>query len=176
MRKNVFGRQFKRDANERKALFKNLLTSLVMHERITTTVEKAKAIHGQADKLVTTAKKGGFSAYRNLEPQVNHDAVVKLMNDIAPRFMTRKGGYTRIIKAHRRIADNAAMAIIEWTDKGSVVAVVDKKSADKEEEKVKSEVKVKTKKEALKKKPAAKKPKNASTSSVKKEVKKEKKK
>ena len=57
MKKNVFGRQFKRDANERKALFKNLLTSLVMQERIQTTEAKAKAIKAAADKLVTRAKK-----------------------------------------------------------------------------------------------------------------------
>ncbi len=119
MRKNVFGRQLKRDANERKALFKNLLTSLVMHERITTTVAKAKAINSSADKLVTTAKKGGLNAYRNLEPQVNHDAVVKLIDDIAPRFTNRQGGYTRIIKTRRRVADNAPMAILEWTEQSS---------------------------------------------------------
>jgi large subunit ribosomal protein L17 len=115
MKKNVFGRQFKRDANERKALFKNLLTSLVMEERIQTTEAKAKAIKGAADKLVTRAKKGP-SALRFLEPKVNHDAVVKLMNDIAPRFATRQGGYTRIIKTKNRIADNASQVLMEWTE------------------------------------------------------------
>lgn len=115
MKKNVFGRQFKRDANERKALFKNLLTSLVMEERIQTTEAKAKAIKSAADKLVTRAKKGP-SAQRFLEPQVNHDAVLKLMNDIAPRFATREGGYTRIIKTKNRIADNAPQVFMEWTE------------------------------------------------------------
>ena len=62
MKKHVFGRHFKRDANERKALFKNLLTSLVIEERITTTEAKAKAIRAKADKLVTKAKKGGPDA------------------------------------------------------------------------------------------------------------------
>src|SRR6266699_2019330 len=109
MKKHVFGRHFKRDANERKALFKNLLTSLVIHERIKTTQEKAKAIKAAADKLVTKAKKGGTEAARNLEPDINHDAVKKLLTDIAPRFVSRQGGYTRIIKIGRRTGDNASM-------------------------------------------------------------------
>ena len=75
MKKNVFGRHFKRDVNERKALFKNLLNALVQHERIQTTEEKAKAIRSQADKLITKAKIGGVSAYRNLQPQVSHKSV-----------------------------------------------------------------------------------------------------
>lgn len=115
MKKNVFGRQFKRDANERKALFKNLLTSLVMEERIQTTEAKAKAIKAAADKLVTRAKKGGASAERFLAPDVNHNAVVKLIKDIAPRFEGRQGGYTRIIKVKNRIADNAPQVLMEWT-------------------------------------------------------------
>lgn len=115
MKKNVFGRQFKRDANERKALFKNLLTSLVIEERIQTTEAKAKAIKAAADKLVTRAKKGGANAERFLAPQVNHNAVVKLINDIAPRFATREGGYTRIIRVKNRIADNAPQVLMEWT-------------------------------------------------------------
>ncbi|HSW48115.1 MAG TPA: 50S ribosomal protein L17, partial [Candidatus Saccharimonadales bacterium] len=102
MKKNVFGRQFKRDSNERKALFKNLLTSLVMEERIKTTTAKAKAIKGAADKLITKAKKDGPNVYKSLHPDVNQDAVLKLISDIAPRFTDRKGGYTRIIKIGKR--------------------------------------------------------------------------
>jgi large subunit ribosomal protein L17 len=126
MKKNVFGRNFKRDANERKALFKNLLTSLVMEERIQTTEAKAKAIKAAADKLVTRAKKGGPSAQRFLEPSVNHDAVVKLMTDIGPRFATRHGGYTRIIRTKNRIADNAPQVFMEWTEIPEKVKVAPK--------------------------------------------------
>lgn len=126
MKKNVFGRQFKRDANERKALFKNLLTSLIMEERIQTTEAKAKAIRGAADKLVTRAKKGGPNAERFLSPKVNHNAVVKLMKDIAPRFETRQGGYTRIIKTKNRIADNAPQVFMEWTEIPEPVKVAPK--------------------------------------------------
>jgi len=157
MKKHVFGRQFKRDANERKALFKNLLTSLVLQERIKTTVEKAKAIRGTADKLVTKAKKGGDLAYKQLHPDINTDAVVKMLNDIAPRFTNRQGGYTRIIKAERRVADNAAMAYIEWTEKKvikeSVSTEKDKKSSNKKEtKKTEATVKVEKTKKVSKKK------------------------
>src|SRR6266480_2358973 len=117
MKKNVFGRQFKRDVNERKALFKNLLTSLVLNEQIKTTEAKAKAIKAAADKLITRAKVGGQSAYRNLEAEVHHAAVIKLIDDLAPRFTARNGGYTRIVKIGNRVADNAPMALMEWVEK-----------------------------------------------------------
>lgn len=117
MKKHVFGRKLKRDTNERKALFKNLLTSLVLEERIKTTEAKAKAIKASADKLITKAKKGNGS-YRLLHPDVNQEAVTKLISDIAPRFAKRQGGYTRIIKlGKRRVADNAPMVFLEWTQR-----------------------------------------------------------
>ncbi|MGH7203231.1 MAG: 50S ribosomal protein L17 [Candidatus Levyibacteriota bacterium] len=142
MKKQVFGRHFKRDANERKALFKNLLTSLVMEERITTTEAKAKAIKAAADKLVTKAKKGGPDALRQLSPDVRYDAVTKLVNIIAPRFAERPGGYTRIIKVGRRVADNAPQVVMEWVVKGEKTEVksgkskkVSKKTTTKADEK-----------------------------------------
>ena len=128
MKKQVFGRHLKRDANERKALFKNLLTSLVIEERITTTEAKAKAIKGAADKLVTKAKKGGTDAMRSLAPDIRYDAVTKLVNTIAPRFVDRQGGYTRIIKVGRRVADNAPQVVMEWVDRPEVVADIKAKS------------------------------------------------
>lgn len=145
MRKQVFGRQFKRDINERKALFKNLLISLVIHERIRTTEEKAKAIKSQADKLITKAKKGGVDAQRNLEPLVNHAAVTKLINELAPRFDGRQGGYTRIIKIGHRIGDNASMAYLEWTERNEKLKVKSEKLPKKKDtkEKVTKEASVK---------------------------------
>jgi large subunit ribosomal protein L17 len=116
MRKQVFGRQFKRDKNQRKALFRSLLTSLVLNERIKTTHEKAKAIKGDADKLITKAKKGGERAYQLLEPELSHEAVKKIIDTLAPRFAKRQGGYTRITKIGRRKKDNAAMVVMEWTE------------------------------------------------------------
>ncbi len=116
MRKHYFGRQFKRDSNERKSLFRNLLNSLVLHDRIRTTEAKAKAIKGDADKLVTKVKTKNDTAYQVLTRIVNHEAAQKLINDIAPRFATRNGGYTRITRADKRINDNAQMVILEWTE------------------------------------------------------------
>ncbi|MGI8419783.1 MAG: 50S ribosomal protein L17 [Candidatus Levyibacteriota bacterium] len=141
MKKQVFGRHFKRDANERKALFKNLLTSLVMEERITTTEAKAKAIKAAADKLVTKAKKGGPDALRRLSPDVRYDAVTKLVNTIAPRFTQRQGGYTRIIKVGRRVADNAPQVVMEWVVKGEKVASVKKTKQGEKKSEEKTNVK-----------------------------------
>lgn len=141
MKKHVFGRHLKRDANERKALFKNLLTSLVMEERIVTTEAKAKAIKAAADKLITKAKKGGPDALLRLSPDVRYDAVTKLVNTIAPRFKDRQGGYTRIIKVGHRIADNAPQVVMEWVDRATVVEV--KEKATKKIEKKVAEQKTK---------------------------------
>jgi len=121
MIKHVFGRKLKRDSNERNALFKSLLTELVMHERIQSTEEKIKAIKADADKLVTKAKyEDRLHAYTLLQPLVSSDAVNKLLNEIAPRFADRQGGYTRVIKINRRFNDNARMAMIEWTERANV--------------------------------------------------------
>lgn len=115
MRKNVFGRQFKRDTNERKALFKSLISSLVLTGRIKTTEEKAKAIRGDVDKIITKAKKGEI-ARRILQSYLFRDAVDKVISDIAPRFLDRLGGYSRITKMGRRLSDNASMVLMEWVE------------------------------------------------------------
>ena len=113
MRKQVFGRKFKRDKNERKALFSGLISAMVLKGRITTTEEKAKAIRGELEKLVTKAKKEKKELLgKNLKPF----EVDKFINEIGPTFKDRNGGYTRIIKTGRRISDNAGMAILEWTE------------------------------------------------------------
>lgn len=116
MKKKVYGRQFKRDINERKALFKGLLSSLVLKERIQTTQEKAKAIKGQAEKLVTRVKKNR-QPFSSLQKYLTPPAVQKLALDIAPRFTNRNGGYTRIMRLGRRLKDNASMVFIEWVEK-----------------------------------------------------------
>lgn len=116
MRKNVYGRRFKRDKNERTALFKGLLSALVLEERIRTTEPKAKSIKGDADKMITKVKKNGEQARRFLGGILNSKALDKLMTDIAPRFKNRSGGYTRIIRVGRRFGDNAMEVIMEWTE------------------------------------------------------------
>jgi large subunit ribosomal protein L17 len=115
MRKNIFGRQLKRDTNERKALFKGLISHLVLNERIKTTEEKAKSIKGQVDKIITKAKKGKERARYLLQGQLPKEAIEKVILEITPRFSKRQGGYTRIIRIGRRFSDNAQMVLMEWT-------------------------------------------------------------
>jgi large subunit ribosomal protein L17 len=135
MRKNVFGRQFKRDLNERKALFKGLISSLVIHEEIKTTEQKAKAVRGLAEKLVTKSRKEKNQAYTLLQPYLTPVALKKMMENIGPRFATRPGGYTRITKLPNRFSDNADMVTLAWVEKETAVVVADKKAlpAKKEE-------------------------------------------
>lgn len=153
MKKNVFGRKLSRDANERKALFKTLASSLVMHESITTTEAKAKAIKPYVEKLVTKAKKRQGEARQFIEPNLSKEAADKLIMDTSLRFTERNGGYTRIIKLGNRFADNAPVAKIEWVDKKPI------KIAKKETKKVKSTAKMQVKSSAkkLSKKPNVKK-------------------
>jgi large subunit ribosomal protein L17 len=147
MKKNVFGRKFKRDKNERKALFKSLMSSLVLNGRIKTTEAKAKAIKGEVDKLITKARKETLLAKRLLEKKLHPVAVEKLLKEVAPRFSKRQGGYTRIIKLERRIGDNAKVVLMEWVE-GENLPVV---------QETKKEPVKKAKKEKVVKKPAPKK-------------------
>jgi large subunit ribosomal protein L17 len=140
MRKNVFGRKFKRDKNERKALIKSLMSSLVLEGKIKTTEAKAKAIKGEVDKLITKARKETLLARRLLEKKLHPKAIEKLLKEVAPRFEERNGGYTRIIKLERRVGDNAQSVIMEWVEGKELPVVV-------KEEKVKKVAKVKTAKE-----------------------------
>lgn len=116
MRKNVFGRRFKRDIKERKALFKSLISSLVLQERIKTTEAKAKAIKGDVDKLITKVKKGKRNGRRFLAKSLSSQALEKLISKIAPRFKNRQGGYTRIIRLPKRVSDHAPLVLMEWVE------------------------------------------------------------
>ncbi len=120
MKKHVFGRQLSRDINERKALFRGLINSLVMQESIQTTEAKAKAIRGEVEKIITKAKRKGDSAKSLLQPWLPKDALEKVMKDLAVRFASRPGGYTRIITLGERFGDNATMAVIEFVEKKTV--------------------------------------------------------
>jgi large subunit ribosomal protein L17 len=118
MRKNIFGRQFSRDTNERKSLFKSLISSLILDESIKTTLEKAKAIKGDIDKIINRAKRGDERlAAQLLQRSLGIEAMTKVIKDLAPRFSDRTSGYTRIIKLGRRFSDNAQMVAIEWVIK-----------------------------------------------------------
>lgn len=132
MRKHIFGRQLQRDTNERKALFKSLMSSVIVHESIITTEAKAKAVKSQLEKLVTKAKMGGINAERALQSYLSPALTKKLLTDIAPRFEKRPGGYTRIIKLDKRVGDNAKRVIFEWVEKSSKLAPQEVKVEAKE--------------------------------------------
>ena len=110
-----------RTAEHRKSLLANQVCSLIEHQRIKTTLAKAKAVRPLAEKMVTLGKKGSLHARRTaLAVLRQKDAVKKLFDDIAPRAAERNGGYTRIIKLGLRKSDAAPVAFIEWVD-GPVV-------------------------------------------------------
>ncbi len=116
MKKNVFGRKFKRDVNERKALFKSLMSELVLHGRIKTTEQKAKAIRSSTEKLIKKAQKEANLAKKLLSMELIPQAINKVINDIAPQFVGRTGGYTRMVKLGRRFNDDASMVVMEWVE------------------------------------------------------------
>ncbi|MEJ5227938.1 50S ribosomal protein L17 [Thermodesulfovibrio sp.] len=117
MRHRVDGRHFGRTANQRKALLRGLVASLIKYERIETTLAKAKAIKEIADRLVTFGKKGDLHSRRlALSYLPDRELVRKLFSEIAPRFADRNGGYVRVVRTGMRIKDSAPMAIIEFVD------------------------------------------------------------
>jgi large subunit ribosomal protein L17 len=127
-----------RTAAHRKALLANQVCSLIEHERLKTTLAKAKAVRPLAEKMVTLGKRGSLHARRTaLATLRQKEAVGKLFDDIAPRSTDRNGGYTRIVKLGQRKSDSAPMAFIEWVDAGQVVeekTVGEKKAKRKEAE------------------------------------------
>jgi len=137
MRKNVFGKQLKRDKNERTALFKGLMSSLVLNESIKTTEAKAKAIKGEVDKLVTRAKKERNLAKRLLGKKLNPKAIEKMINNVAPRFANRKGGYTRIIRLGKRFGDDAQVVLLEWVEKAQIETASAEKTPVKKQKQIK---------------------------------------
>jgi len=136
MRHKVGGRQFGRTANQRKALLRGLISSLFEHQRIETTVSKAKAIKPIAERLVTFGKQGDLHSKRMVLSYIPNRAVVaKLFAELAPRFADRNGGYLRILKTRQRVNDRAQMAIIEFIDYEGVKVKSDEKESAKESKK-----------------------------------------
>ena len=113
MRKLKQGRKLSREKDQRKALLKSLARAIFLHEKIKTTEAKAKEVSMFAEKCITRAKKGDLSSRRILVKYFSKDLVKKLIDEIAPKYKDRKGGYTRIIKLGPRKSDGAKMAIIE---------------------------------------------------------------
>ncbi len=118
MRHGSSGRKLNRTASHRKAMFANMSASLIEHEQIVTTIEKAKELRPIVEKLITLGKKGDLHARRQAISQIRDETQVrKLFASLAPRYADRHGGYVRIMRAGYRHGDNAALAVIEFVDR-----------------------------------------------------------
>ncbi len=113
MRHRVAGRQLNRSAGHRRALYRNLVTELFRHDRIRTTEAKAKAVQAEAEKLITIAKRQDVQARRQVAEVLTDDEVSKrLVDEVAPRFKERPGGYTRLLHLGQRLGDGAPMVLL----------------------------------------------------------------
>ncbi len=123
MKHRIAGRRLDRTTEHRTAMFRNLVTSLFRHERITTTTPKAKEIKRFAEKFITLAKAGTPHARRQANRDVRDVEVLnKLFETIGPRFKSRSGGYTRIVRVGRRAGDAAEMSVIELVERSAPAA------------------------------------------------------
>jgi large subunit ribosomal protein L17 len=130
MRHGKSGRKLGRTSSHRQAMLRNLVTSFLAHERIVTTVQKAKEMRRIAERMITFGKKETLHARRQaLKVIRDREVVEKVFDTLAPRFADRSGGYTRIIKIGPRRGDNAEMAIIELL--GSDLSSIKEKDKDK---------------------------------------------
>jgi len=121
------------NASHRKAMMRNMVTSLIEHERIETTDTRAKEIRRLADRMVTLGKRGDLHSLRlSLKTVRTKTAAKKLFDELGPRFKEKQGGYTRIVKIGRRHGDNADMAILEWSLPQASADSSKKKPAKKE--------------------------------------------
>lgn len=128
MRHRVAGKKLSRSRSHRKALFRNLLSALIVHGEIRTTESKAKAIRRLFDKLVTKGKVGTLHARRLVAAFLNNKkAVNKLVDEIAPLFKKRPGGFTRMIRLGRRRGDEAMMVKLELVEKPEIKEKKDEK-------------------------------------------------
>jgi large subunit ribosomal protein L17 len=114
MKKLKKGRKLKRNQESRKALFKSLATAIVLKEKIITTEAKAKEIKPFLEKLITAAKKNDLASKKKIHSIFSDQAAKKIINKIAPKYASRKGGYLRIIKLGFRKNDAAKIARIEF--------------------------------------------------------------
>lgn len=118
MRHGKSGRRLNRSSSHRKAMFANMAAALIRHEQITTTLPKAKELKPIVDKLVTLGKRGDIHARRLAVARIRDEAAVKkLFDTLAPRYSSRAGGYSRVLKAGFRFGDSAPMAVIELVER-----------------------------------------------------------
>ena len=118
MRHGIGYRKLNKTSEHRKALFKNMLNSLIKYEQIITTLPKAKELKPQIDKVITIGKKNILSNKKRLfSKHQNKKSVTKVFDELSKRYSSRKGGYCRVLKAGFRFGDSAAMAVIELVDR-----------------------------------------------------------
>ena len=118
MRHGIAHRKLNRTNEHRRAMFANMAAALIKHEQITTTLPKAKDLRPIVEKLVTLGKQGSLHARRQAIAEIRDVAMVKKLFDvIGPRYQSRNGGYTRVLKAGYRYGDSAAVAVIEFVDR-----------------------------------------------------------
>ena len=142
MRHKLGYKKLNRTSEHRKALIKNMLNSLIKYEQITTTLPKAKFLKPQADKIITIGKKDTLQNTKKLISKLQDiTSANKVKKTLSKRYINRKGGYTRIIKAGFRYGDNAPMAIIEFVDRDVEAKRVDKPKKDTTKETQKAEEK-----------------------------------
>ncbi len=133
MRHRQSGRQLNRNSSHRKAMFRNMASSLFEHEVIRTTVPKAKELRRVIEPLITRAKNDSVANRRLVFDRIrNRDMVSKLFNELGPRYVDRPGGYMRILKCGYRPGDNAPMAVVELVDRPA--AVVEEEPIDNVED------------------------------------------
>ena len=124
-------KKLNRTSEHRKALLKNMLNSLIKYEQITTTLPKAKFLKPQADKIITLGKNENLQNTKLLISKLqNIKSANKVKKTLSKRYINRKGGYTRIVKAGFRYGDKAPMAVIEFVDRDLEAKKVDKKKKD----------------------------------------------
>ena len=128
MRHKLAYRKLNRTSEHRKALFKNMLNSLIKYEQITTTLPKAKELKSKIDKVITLGKKNNLQSKKNLFAELQSKfSVEKLFKTLSQRYEKRNGGYSRVIRAGFRYGDDAPMAIIELIDRDVNAKKVDVK-------------------------------------------------
>jgi len=131
MRHKFAHRKLNRTSEHRKALFKNMLNSLIKYEQITTTLPKAKELKPQIDKVITLGKKNNLQAKKFLFSELqSKDSVNKIFKTLSQRYEKRKGGYSRVIRAGFRYGDSAPLAVIELVDRDIMAKKIDIKKTN----------------------------------------------
>ena len=153
MRHRLGYKKLNRTSEHRKALFKNMLNSLIKYEQITTTLPKAKELKPQIDKVITLGKKNNLQSKKNLFAELqSKSSVDKLLKILSQRYVNRKGGYSRVIRSGYRYGDDAPMAIIELVDRDVQAKKIDIKKKTEEKSKPPNETKPKDTEKKIKSK------------------------